>query len=481
MQNKSLGKNLIVYMIKTVVVLLFPLITFPYITRILSVDSIGKVNFSTSIISYFSLIASLGISTFAIRSGAKFRDDREKMSLFASEIFSINILTTIIAYIAFFVAFANSAKWHHYTVIMMILSIQIPLTTIGVEWLFAIYEEYTYMTVRTIIVQFVSLIFLFVFVRDKGDVYWYTVYLVLSAVGTNVLNFVRSFKYVKFRFILTSEMISYIKPILILFASTVATQIYLNSDITVLGYLCSDWDVGLYHSAVKIYNIITSVLTSLGYVSLARLGYFLEHDKKQYDLLFTKMFNIIVYLSIPCAFGLWLVSSDMMVLFAGSQYIAAGPLLQVLTIAIPLSVLVSYVASGCLVIYGKENCILFATVVGALFNIIFNIILIPKFGTVAAAWTTVGSELITLSIHLINIRKIYKIHGVLKSMVKVFAACIVMAVVCRLVMMQISGMLPRLAAVVAVGVVTYLLCTILFKHEITSEGISVMKQKLNRI
>ena len=179
MRQKSITFNLIANGIKTLMSVLFPLITFPYASRILGSAGIGKVSYASSIISYFALLASLGISTYAVREGARIRDDREKFNKFSREILNINLFTTIISY-SLLIIFLKLPILHGYKTLMVISSAGIVFTTIGMEWLFIIKEEYAYITKRAVLFQFVSLILLFMLVRSKDDYYWYAALTVIS-------------------------------------------------------------------------------------------------------------------------------------------------------------------------------------------------------------------------------------------------------------------------------------------------------------
>lgn len=166
-KGKSLGKNAFLNGFKNVLNLLFPLLTFPYVSKILSVEGIGQYNFAQATVSYFSLIAGLGISSYAIREGAKYRDDRNKFDTFASEVLLCNTISTIIAYLllAFCMLFVDKLK--SYALLIWVFSIQIVFTTIGIEWLYSIYEEYEYITVRSIAFKIISIILIFMFVKDE--------------------------------------------------------------------------------------------------------------------------------------------------------------------------------------------------------------------------------------------------------------------------------------------------------------------------
>ena len=175
-QTKSLKKNATLNVIKTICSIIFPLITFPYASRILLPEGTGKVNFANSIISYFSIIASLGIGTYAIRGAAKVRDNKFELSKFTKEILAINLLSTAVAYLCFFIALRFSVKLHDYTKLLVICSSSILLSTIGINWLYSALEEYSYITLRSLSFQVLSIILLFTLVKTKEDYTKYAAY-----------------------------------------------------------------------------------------------------------------------------------------------------------------------------------------------------------------------------------------------------------------------------------------------------------------
>ena len=155
MKNKSLKFNAILNVIKQLCSVIFPLITIPYVSRILQSENYGKYNFGNSIISYFSLIAALGVSTYAVREGAKYRDDLKKITKFSREIFTINIISMIISYLLLFILLAVPSPLTSYRKLILIQSIVIFLTTIGADWINTIYEDFAYITLRYIFMQII--------------------------------------------------------------------------------------------------------------------------------------------------------------------------------------------------------------------------------------------------------------------------------------------------------------------------------------
>lgn len=213
MQSKLLS-NAVLNVGKTVLGILFPLITYPYVSRILGVSNLGKYNFSYSVVSYFLLIAGLGISTYGIREGIRIRDDKEKFQKFVNEMFSINLISTIISYMLMFVLLFFVPSMKNYRISIIILSGEIIFTTLGVSWICNIYEDFFAIAIRTIGMQVLSLVLTFLFIKSTADLYKYEVVLLISNSGANFVNFfyVRK-KYCKFSTTLKIEWRKHIKPI----------------------------------------------------------------------------------------------------------------------------------------------------------------------------------------------------------------------------------------------------------------------------
>ena len=154
--KKSLGVNAMLNGLRTAIDLLFPLVTFPYATRTLSVDNVGAFGFSASVIGYFIMLSALGVTAYAIREGSKIRDDRQKLDAFASEVFTINMASTLASYLLLAVCLYFVPTLRHYSLLIGVLSVQIFFATIGTEWVYSIFEEYAYITVRSIVFKLIS-------------------------------------------------------------------------------------------------------------------------------------------------------------------------------------------------------------------------------------------------------------------------------------------------------------------------------------
>ena len=180
MGNRSLKTNAILNTLKTALSVVFPLITFPYISRVLQVEAVGIYNFSASIVSYFVLIGGLGVATYAVREGAQYRDDKEKIGKFVSEVFTINMMSTLISYFLLVLSIIIISKLHNYALAIVILSAEIFFTTLGVSWVCNIFEDFLFIAIQSIAVQSVSLLLTLILVKSPDDIYKYIAIIAFS-------------------------------------------------------------------------------------------------------------------------------------------------------------------------------------------------------------------------------------------------------------------------------------------------------------
>ena len=440
MKNKSIGRNALINGIKTVLSVLFPLITMPYITRVLQVDNVGKFNFACSIMSYFYLIANLGIATYAVREGAKYRDNKELISKFASEVFTINVISALTSLVFLFgVAFGVSFIVP-YRSLILVMSINIIFTTIGCEWILSIYEEYFFLAVRSIIFQIVSLLLMFVLVREQNDVIKYAIIGVISTSGSGLLNLSYVKKKCDLKIVISNEIIKHVKPIMLIFANTITTTIYISSDTTILGIISGDYYVGIYSIATKVYSIIKSVIAAIIIVSIPRLSYYWgEKDRANFSELANNIFSVLITIGIPAMVGLFFVSPEIVMIIADKAFLPAYVSLRILSVSLLFS-LFSWFYTSCILIPTKlESTVLASTISAAVINIALNIILIPRYNEHAAAFTTLVAEVVSLIMCAYFARKTFKPQMTIRNLSSVLVGSIYIVFVCYIIRLFVSN------------------------------------------
>ena len=398
MKRKSMRINVILNGIRTILSLLFPLITFPYIARVLSPEGVGQANYANSITNYFILIGGLGIASYAIREGAKRSEEKERFEQFADEIWTISILATVFSYICLLVVLSFSAKLNPYRVLIGIYSFQILTNALGMEWVLNVYEEYEYVTIRSFVFQVLSLVLLFLLVKRSTDVYLYVIIQTISSAGTGLVNYFYVRRKIKLKFVWTKTVLSHLPPIMLIFSTTLATIIYINLDTSMLGWIWGDEQVGYYTATAKLYNIVKALINSVVTVYAVRLSSLYYQNKMEYDKTFKEVFQLITGLTIPMAIGGYLLREDIIMILGGEEYLAATESLTFLLMSLIFATLGNLFSAGALLIVNEEKIMFAATLTGTVVNMILNYVLIHQLKCTGAAVATLITEIVVCTI-----------------------------------------------------------------------------------
>lgn len=480
MKKKSMGINAMLSAFKTALGVAFPLITFPYVSRILGVDSIGKYNFSYSVVNYAALFAALGVHTYAVRECAKVRENREKMNKMASEIFSINLVATIVAYVVLFILCAKIPKFEINRTLIYVLSLEIVFTTVGCEWVYPVYEDYLYITLRTLGVYILSMTLLFILVHTEQDLFKYASVSAISVCGANIVNLIGRKKYCSIRPTFELNLKQHFSPLMAIFMNTVTTTIYVNSDVLILGLMTTDTYVGLYSVAVRIYTIIKRILAAVITVSIPRLSkYWGEGNQEKMKEICHNIFNSLLILVVPTMVGLFSMSKQIVLLISGSAFRQSQVSLAILSIALLFS-LFSWFFTSCILIPSKnEKKVLQGTVAAASVNILFNIILIPFFQERAAAFTTCLAEAVALTFGYMRSRNILKIKVNRKDLISVLAGCLAIVAVSLITNYFIGNQTVKaLAIAIPVSVFCYGFVLLVAKNSFAINMIRIVIKRL---
>lgn len=483
MKRRSLGFNALLNGLRSVLNLIFPLITFPYVSRVLNVDGIGKYNFSNSIVSYFALIAALGISSYAVREGAKYRDNRKEISDFASQVFSINIWSTILAYLLLFMCLLAFSTLRDYRTCILIFSLQIVFTTIGTEWIYTIFEDFTYITVRSIIFQIFSIILLFIFVRNPNDYLNYASITVFSLAGSNILNFIHARQFVDIKFTWNVKWALHLPPILILFFAGIANMIYVNSDITLLGLMKNNYIVGIYSISSKIYNMGKVAVSSVLLVSVPRLAMYLgKRELISYKSLLKKVINTIMLTILPCMTGLFALAPEVLLIISGEKYLRSTSSLRILCLAYFFSS-IAWIITDCILVPGKlEKYVLYSATGSALINVILNLVLIPIWSENAAAFSTIVAEFTMMCINFHfspdSIKRVFYSKIVIRNIFDSIVGCFGIIIVCYITKNIFNNYWYICIFSVALSVIIYLIILLILKNSLAESILDKYVKKL---
>lgn len=392
----SIKKNFFYSSILTTANYLFPLLTYPYVSRVLGVTNIGIVNFIDSIIQYFILVSMLGVNVVGIREVAKCNRNREQLSQTFSGLFWLNTITTIIALVLLlFVTLIFEqirVHWH----LVAIGALKLLLSYMLIEWLYKGLEEFKYITYRTILVKILYVVAVFVFVQDENDYQVYYLLTVLMIVLNSVVNLIYSKKYVSFR-IKRVEICKYIKPFFILGVYTLLTSMYISLNVTWLGFVSGETEVGYYTTASKLYYILIALFSAFTGVMLPKMSSLLaEGENEKFKTLLTRAYSILFSFSIPLIIFAVIYAPEIILIISGPNY--EGAIIP-MRIMMPLILIIGYeqiLVIQTLMPLKKDRAILKNSIVGAITGVLLNFVLVPRYASIGAALVWIVSEIVVL-------------------------------------------------------------------------------------
>lgn len=393
-KQKSIKLNFIMNVILTMSSILFPLITFPYVSRILLPEGTGKVAFAVSLISYFALFSQLGIPTYGIRACAKVRDNKFELSRTVQELMIINVVMAAVVYVFLFASIAFINRLKEERMLYVILSLTILFNAIGMEWLYRGLEHYTYITVRSVFFKLIALLATFVLIHRKEDYVIYGALTILASSASNILNFIHVHKFIILRPLGNYHFKKHIKAVAIFFAMSVATTIYTHIDSTMLGIMVNNTAVGYYDAAVKVRTTLLSIVTSLGAVLLPRASYYIELGMmNEFKHISQKALQFVVLLATPLTVYFFLFASPCIHLLSGPAYDGAVLPMQIIMPTVLIVGITNIFGIQMLVPLGKEKIVLYSEITGALTDLLLNTLLIPILGPSGAAIGTLAAEI----------------------------------------------------------------------------------------
>ena len=314
MKKKSIAKNYIYNLIYQMLTIFLPLITTPYLSRVLGAEQIGIYGYTCSIVTYFILFGTLGINMYGQREIAYLQNSKEKSSKTFWELIIIRSFTLIISIILFFIVYASGGEYSLYYKILMI---QLVANIFDISWLFQGIEEFDKTVIRNLIVKLLSLVLIFTCVRSYDDLWIYFLIYALAEFIGNVSIWFYVPKYINRVSIKELELRRHIRPVLSLFLPQIAIQIYTVLDKTMIGAILNDMtEVGYYEQSQKIIKILLTIITSLGTVMMPRIAKcYAEGKNEEIKKYMYKTFRFVFMLSFPLIFGIISVSKDFVPLF----------------------------------------------------------------------------------------------------------------------------------------------------------------------
>ncbi len=477
MGKKSIVKNYIYNLIYQMLTIVLPLVTTPYLSRVLGAGPIGIYGYTLSIVTYFILFGSLGIAMYGQREIAYVQDKKEEQSKNFWEIVIFRIITMTIALIVFYFIFCLKGE---YSLYYKILILELVANSIDISWYFQGVEDFGKTVVRNIIVKSLSLVCIFIFIKSPEDLWKYFLIYTVANVFGNLTMWMYIPKILPKVRLKDLNLIKHIKPTLALFVPQIATQIYVVLDKTMVGNITGNMsEVGYYEQAQKIVKALMLVVTALGTVMSSRIAN--TYATKSYEEVkeyLRKSFKIVWFLGMPIMLGLIAITPNMVPWFYGEGFEAVIPLL-IATSPIILAIGLNNVTGvQYLIQTGKQNIFTISVTVGAVINVIFNFVLIKIIGSVGASISSVLAEVIILFVQLYYLKEEITIKDVIEDSFKYIISGIIMAIIVYGISLKMNiGIISTLIQIIIGGII-YVLVLIILKDELIKVIISQIATKI---
>ena len=479
MAQKSIKKNYIYNLTYQILILITPLITTPYLSRVFGADGIGTCSYIDSISSYFVLFATLGLTTFGQRETSYVQDDRKKRSIIFWETNIIELIASmlcIVAYVAF--SFTQTNRNLYLVLVLNLLSV-----IANISWFFQGMEEFGKIVLRNIIFKAVNIIYIFAFVKTKDDIIVYLFGIALFGLVNNLSYWISVPQYIDRPVLKELHPSKHIKAVIALFVPTIAMQVYTVLDKTMIGVITKNaYENGYYEQALKIAKLILTIVTSLGTVMIPRIGYhYSKGDTEIVKEYMYRAYKFVWFCGIPLTFGLIAVSNNFVPWFFGSGYDKVVPLIGVLSFLILAIGINNVTGMQYLIPTKRENTFSATVIAGAVTNFVLNFFLIQSFQSMGAAVASVAAEITIAIIQIFIVRKELSSFEIVKCGIHYYIAGGVMFAVLLLIRRFFSASFIHTFELVVIGAVIYGVALLVMRDEFLLSNVNnVLKKVIKR-
>lgn len=474
----SVKKNYLYNLLYQMTSVLLPVLTIPYVSRVLSADGIGINTVTYANTQYFILLGSLGISIYATKKIATIREKKDKLKKTFWEIFSIQFTGCILAYMVFALTLGQS---HKYGVFYMLQGFYILAAAVDISWYFLGIENFKNASLRSFFAKIISVILIFIFVKTRDDLWKY---ILINAgtmfVGQLIMWFYVGKDMLKVKEIGKLKIAMHIIPILALFVPQIATQVYTVLDKTMIDLFKGAVEAGYYDQSQKIVRILLSVVTSLGIVMLPRIAnLFSKDDLNEVKKSLRKAFVVISFLSIPITFGLIGISDKFVPILFGNEFLSVIPLTKISPVLVIIIGLGNVFGTQYLLAIGKNKEYTASVCIGALVNFCFNLLLIPRFAAMGAVIATVSAELSIALIQFWFARVVFDFTWI-KETYKYWVSGILMLAIVRLIGNVTPISILFLVLQIAIGSLVYFISLIILRDKFLFEAIENVIDRIRK-
>lgn len=464
----SVKKNLVYNILYQVLILIIPLITTPYISRVIGPEGIGIHSYTYSIVNYFVLFAMLGINNHGNRSIAMVKDNKEELSKTFVSIYSLQIIMSILMIIIYSIVFIFIGN--KYRAFFAIQFIYIIATLLDINWFFFGMEEFKLTVIRNSVVKVLSMLSIFIFVNDSSDLHIYMIILALGTLLSQTILWKFIGRYIKFIKVSKEDIIKQLKPTIVLFIPVIAVSIYKIMDKIMLGSISGINQVGFYENSEKIINIPISIIVALGTVMLPKIAN-LESKGQGSEIkrYISISIEFIMFMAFGATFGLIGISPILIPVFLGEKFADCINLVSLLSITIVFISWANVIRTQFLIPKKKDRIYINSTILGAIVNLFVNLLLIKTYGALGAVFGTVLAEASVAIYQTIKIRKELDIYNYLKRTVFYIIPASVMCILVRSIGGMLSISVSTVLIQVIIGGIVYVSISLCYMYTIKNE------------
>lgn len=483
--KNSVKTNYVYNLLFQVLNIVTPLITMPYVSRVLGADGIGKYSYIFSIVTYFLMFASLGTTLYGCREIANVFSNKQKKSVIFHEVLSIRLIASAIIIVCYLLFIRISISQTEEKKLLIVCVLYILGTAFDISWFFQGEQEFQIITIITIIVKLVTILATFFFIRDAGDILLYVLLHALMAFVNSILYFVPLRQRIEKVSIREINLIKHLKPVLILLVPQISKEVYAVLDKTMIGSLYVDRALnGYYEQASNIASMSMTVITSLNIVMMSRLSQ--DYTNKKNEAInkgVAGSFQFVWFLGLPLCFGIASVIDLFVPFFFGAGYEPVVDLVYMLIPRIMIIGISNVIGIQYLITLKRHVAFNTSIVLGLLGNVILNAILIPRYSIYGAAISTVISEGIVTTTQLLFIRKELKLRLVFpKEIIQRLIASIMMFI-CITAAKEFLGdiaLMIQILLCVCLGVGIYVAFEILLKDKLMDDLLMLVKDGIQK-
>lgn len=446
----SIKKNFMYNVLYQLLLIILPLITTPYISRVLGSEGLGTYTYTYTIANYFMLVAMLGVKNYGNRSVAAVRDDKKMLTRVFWEIYGLQFMCSVLAMVVYlgYVLIVEI----EYQIIALIQGIYVFSGLLDISWLFFGVEKFKITVTRNIVIRLIDLACVFIFVRTRGDLWKYALIMTLGTLCSQGYLWFYVRRLVGWYQPKLVELKKHIVPELILFIPIIAVSLYTMMDKVMLGQMSTMSEVGYYEGAAKILNIPAGVITALGTVMLPRMSNLAARGKiKESGQYIYNSMIFAMFLASGMMFGIAGIAEDFVPIFLGEEYESCVLLIRVMAPTVPFVSWANVIRTQYLIPNHEDKSYIISVVLGAIANLAVNFSLIPSLGALGAIIGTVCAEGTVCVSQTLLVRKKLELTRYLKNTVMYFVFGAVMFLIICAIHRMIADTVLALVAEILVG------------------------------